>query len=234
MAKFNSHVFSTIRGSIAGINYTANQFQQNVARRKISPVNPNTSYQSAIRSAFAGAETLWQNLSDSQRDQWNDYAIALGFSGPLGPYTVPGRQVFIGNIGTATYWQGRGSAIAAIAGTPPAIPGFLDLDNVQPITFAGAAETGISVSCVYNGTEDVEVMMQRSASYNPSRYRSKGPFSSATMGFLSIDAPASGFLEFDGLAEDYVYFVQVRAITKSAPFRMSAKYFVRCIAETNV
>lgn len=234
MAKFNSHLVSTIRGSVAGINYTSNQFQQNVARRRISPVNPNTTYQSNVRSAFAGAETLWQNLSDSQRDAWNDYASELGFTGPLGPYTVPGRQVFIGNIGTATYWKQRGAAIAAIVGTPPVIPGFLDLDDVAPIAFVGAAETGISVSCVYNGTEDVEIMMQRSVAYNPSRYRFKGPFSSATMDFLSIAAPASGFLEFDGLAEDYIYFVLVRAITKEAPFRMSAKYFIRCIAETNV
>jgi len=187
-----------------------------------------------MRSAFAGAETLWQSLTDVQRTAWNDYAATLSFTGPLGAYTVPGRQVFIGNMGTAGYWKARGAGIGALTPTAPTIPGFLDLDNVTEGLYTTAASTGIAFDATYNGAEDLEIMAQRSVAYNPSRNRFKGPYASATMDFTSLVAPQTVTGEFTGLSEDYIYFILVRAITGDAPFRLSAKYYLRTTAITNV
>jgi hypothetical protein len=49
MAKFTSHLFSTMAGKVAGIVYFANQWHQINARAATHPVNPNTLYQTMVR-----------------------------------------------------------------------------------------------------------------------------------------------------------------------------------------
>ncbi|MCG8431025.1 MAG: hypothetical protein MJA29_07620, partial [Candidatus Omnitrophica bacterium] len=169
MAKANSHTLSNIRGSVGGLTYTANQFQTIVMRTRAAPTNPKTDFQTEVRSAFSGAETLWKGLSGSQRAQWNDYADTLTFTGPLGTYKLPGRQVFMGIFTCATYWKQRGGAIGALDPTPPVIPGFLDIDNVHTSSFTAPGATGVALQFEYSGAEDIETYCIRSIGYNGSR-----------------------------------------------------------------
>lgn len=234
MAKFLSQVYTVIRGSVGGITYTANQFQALIARARVSPVNPNTVRQTLIRSAFSGAEQLWQNLTDLARQGWEDYADTLVFTGPTGNYSVPGRQVFVGNIATAIYLNGVLGSPVAIVTTPPVIPGFLNLDAVNSTTFITPASTGIALTATQNGAEDVVLYAGRSFAFNPSRNRFKGPMLSQTLASVTIAAPGSAILAFAGLAVDMIYFTNPRGITAQAPFRQSAPFFLRHIAETNI
>lgn len=230
--KFLSQVYTVARGSVGGITYTANQFQALIARARVSPVNPNTVRQTMIRSAFSGAEQLWQNLTDTVRQGWEDYADTLIFSGPTGTYTVPGRQVFVGNIATALYLNAVLGVPALIVTNAPTIPGFLDLENVQTSAPLGPAVTGIGLTADQNGAEDVVIYAARSFAFNPSRNRFKGPMLSHTLDSVTIAAPGTGILDFVGLTVDAIYFTNPRGLTAQAPFRQSAPFFLRHVAET--
>lgn len=230
MAKFNSPVYSTIRGSVGGLTYSANQFQSLIVRQRVSPVNPNTTQQSNVRSAFAGAETLWQGLSDSERSAWDDYASSLIFTGPLGTYTVPGRQVCIGNVGNALYLQTRGLALGTVDASPPLIPGFLDIADVDASTPASPSIIGIALTFTYTGSEDAFGYAVRSAAFSAARYSPKCPYNSSTLAGTAVTPPASGLIEFTGLGDGQIYFMKFRAITENPPFRLSALYYVRMAA----
>lgn len=230
MAKFLSQVYTTIRGSVGGITYTANQFQALVARARVSPTDPQSTFQSQMRSAFAGAEQLWQNLTAAQRTGWQDYASSLVHTGPTGTYFVPGRQVFIGIMSTAIYLKNRGASIGALTGTPPTIPGFLDVDNVTTATPSVAGDTSVSFGMTFNGVEDVVAYAYRSPAQNQSRNSYKRAYSSSTLNAIDIVAPASIIGNFLGLTADLAYFMKIRAITAQAPYRQSATYYLRQVA----
>lgn len=233
MAKILSSVWSVIRGSIGGTTYSANQFHQIIARARTAPVNPNTSKQTAARSAFSGAVQLWNTLSIADRQGWEDYADTLVYVGPLGPITVPGRDVFIGNLQVALFLNGQVGFPAVIDTTPPVIPGFLNIENVLPIPFTPIMATGVSFSFTQNGVEDVIGYSLRSFMFGNSRNRFKGPFLSNTLQQVTVVAPGSGVMDFEGLVEDGKYFMNPRFITLVAPFRLSARFFLDAIAVTN-
>lgn len=233
MAKFLSQVYSTIRGSVGGVTYTANQFQALIARARVSPVNPNTTLQSGIRSAFSGAQTLYAALSLTQRQAWDDYASSLVFTGPTGTYTVPGRQVCIGNVATALYLKAQGLSLGTPDATPPTILGFLDIDDVSVGTFGTAMETGIAVDATYSGTEDIVIYAKRSQAFEQTRNNFKGPFRAYTLAGTSLTPPSTANLPFNGLTVDLAYFTETRAITENPPHRLSAKFYLRHTAVTN-
>lgn len=233
MAKFLSQVYTTIRGSVGGITYTANQFQPLIARARVAPVNPNTSYQSMIRSAFAGAANMWRNVTDAVREAWDDYAKTCIYEGPMGTYTIPGRQMFIGNIGTALYQLARGNIAGPISGTAPVMPGFFDVTQVAPGTYVGPG-TGIAFVMTYMGTETWIGYGARSFAFDPTRYRFKGPFLSAKLDFVQQPGAGSILVEFDNLVADMIYFTNPRAMTAVDPFRMSPPYYLRHTAITVV
>ena len=234
MAKILSQLGSVIRGSIGGITFSANQFHQIIARAKTAPVNPNTSKQSAIRSAFSGAVSLWSSASSALRQQWNDYAATLVFDGPLGAYSVPGRDVFIANISVALYLQSQTGTPAVVDTTAPTFPGFLNIQNVTPASFTVPASTGVSFSFTQSAAEDVIGYAERSFAFGQSRERFKGPFLSNTLDSVTVVGPGSGIMDFSGLTVDLKYFMNPRFITALAPFRLSSRFYVDSIAVTVV
>ncbi len=234
MAKFLSQIYTVIRGSVGGITYTANQFAGLIARAKTAPVNPNTSKQTAIRSAFANASTLWVQLSQIERDLWNDYADTLVYQGPLGSYSVPGRLVFIGNLATAQFLNDEIGQPAVVLTTPPPTGGFLNVGGVLPEDYSGVAATGIQLR--YQNDEAVGIVgyVERSFAFNGARNRFKGPFLSDTLVGETIIAGAAGSISFIGLVEAAIYFTRPRFISAAAPFKMSAPSFLRHIANTTI
>ena len=55
-----------IGGSVASRNTFGAYF-----RNKVTPVNPQTESQSAVRAVFADISQAWRDLSEAQRDEWN-------------------------------------------------------------------------------------------------------------------------------------------------------------------
>lgn len=229
MARLLSIVASIIRGSTGGLTYSANQFHQIIVRARTSPVNPNTTNQTTIRSAFNVASQAWKVMATPVRLAWEEYADSLTYEGPLGPYTMPGRQVCIGNLALAGYIASRELYALVPSVAAPIVPGFLDIGNIVWAP-AGAGETGFIVSVENPNLFDVVVFAQRSIAFGTSRYRFKGPYLSDTDMAQKILSQTTGPLEFYDLTKDAIYFVHLRAITEAGPYKISTDYFLRCIS----
>lgn len=233
MAKMLSHLMSVMRGSVGGITYSANQFAQIIAKTRTSPVNPNTNRQTQIRTAFADAGVLWEQQGDVVRQGWDDYARTCHYEGPLGSYTVPGRQMFIACIGTASYLKNdRGLTLGAISTDPPIIPGWLSIHN-PGVTVPIPGETGYAITGGNNNVESIIAYAFRSFAYPASRYRNKGPFLTETLDEAGPLAPPGSFtIPFYGLSPLLVYFNVLRFISSEPPFRISEAVYLRAIATT--
>lgn len=229
MAKFLSHVYTIIRGSVGGITYTANQFGQLIARARTSPVNPQTNNQTLIRSAFTQGSGFWKQLTDAQRSGWNAYAQTLEYQSPLGPYNVPGRNVFIAMSAIVGYVNLREPGTLTVSLSPPSVGGFLDVGDIH-VDDTSAGETGFAVSVSNFTGEDVVVYMERSIGFNASRVSPPSKFDSSTFVLDTVSASTSALIEFNDLVEDAVYFVKLRAVSAQGAFRFSSESVLRAVA----
>lgn len=230
MARCLSHVWSIARGSVAGITYTANQWHQIIMRARTSPVQPNTNNQSTMRAAFAACSALWLGLSSAIRSDWNIYSQTCVFSGPLGSYSVPGRQMFTAVISLGNYIVQKGLLVGMTIGTSaPVIPGFYNVGSVSE-GISLVPQTGICVDVNNQGGETIAVFAQRSGPFNATRLRYKGPWDTSTDQCISLATATVGKVLFAGLTVGKVYFVRVKCMTKAAPHRMSTEYMLRCTA----
>lgn len=228
-----SHVWSIARGSVAGITYSANQWHQIIARARTSPVQPNTNLQSTMRAAFSYAQVQWLALSDAQRLAWGAYALTCVYSGPMGNYTIPGRQMFTSCISLANYINTRGLLAMILGFNSPIIPGFLNLSNVKE-GLAIVPQTGICVDVENNTGETLAIFAQRSVAFNSSRMRYKGQWANDSEQAISLATATAGKINFSGLTVGKIYFVRIRGVSKQSPHRISAEYIVRCTAVTTV
>jgi len=229
MARMLSHIGSVIRGSVGGLTYLANPYHQIVTRFRTCPCNPHTTDQGIIRSSFAMACSEWNLALDTVRAGWNEYAETLSFSGPLGPYSVPGRNIFIANYGTARYLLGKGITTVIPGTSPPVIPGFIGMSMISyglPTT-----GTGFKLSGYIPEEGDWMVYAYRSRPFSGSRYRFNGPFNSDSIKNVVGEDPSSWIIEFTDLTKDNIYFVKLRAISHKAPHRLSQEFIIRCIAD---
>jgi len=230
MAKFLSQVYTAIRGSVGGVTYTANQWHPLISRARVSPVNPATPNQGAIRSSLAQASGAWKQLTQAARDLWDAYADTCEYTGPLGVYKIPGRQMFVACIALAQYINVRGLYTLTVTPTPPTIPGFYSPGPIIPAA-PSSVGTGVALSITNTTGIDGIALVERSIAFNGTRNRYKGPFLSATAQVVAIPSGVSTNIEFLGLEEDYVYFMRLRMLTDAAPFRNSAEYIFRGVAE---
>lgn len=228
--KIVSPIASIARGSMAGITATANQFQQIVFRQRTAPVQPNTIWQTKIRTAFATAQTTWDGLTPAQRQAWDDYADSLTFTGPTGDYKVPGRQIFLANFGWAGYLAERDVPGQTLLQNAPELTGFASIQNLNVDT-GHASGTGYRVTGHNNNDENITVAVMNSRNFNVSRLRYKGPFK-ADIIFSASVLPATSFdIEILNLIAGSKYFCSVRAITLENGHRLSAKFYLNEIAE---
>jgi hypothetical protein len=216
-----SHIASKMRGSVGGITYLSNQYHQIVARVRTTPTNPMTSHQTTARSAFAGAATAWKMATQIVRDGWEVYAQSLHYPGPLGPYTVPGRQVFTSLYQLIGYIVARGLATIAPVwvDTAPVIGGFLNISDIVEVAPTGPG-TGIAVSITNLDST--------------TRLTYKGPWLTNTPMTVAklCAAITSTKIEFMTLVAGKIYFLRIRMISNVAPFKLGPEYILRCTAVT--
>ncbi len=84
LIKFGPMVVAA-RGTVAGITFSANKggpYAKGWARGG----NPQTEAQSSQRINFSGFAALWRELTQAERDDWDDYGAATpqGLTNPLG------------------------------------------------------------------------------------------------------------------------------------------------------
>jgi hypothetical protein len=63
-------MIADMRGKINGTVHSRNRAGAYM-RNKVTPVNPQTSYQSAVRNRLTGRAQAWRGLTQAQRDAWN-------------------------------------------------------------------------------------------------------------------------------------------------------------------
>ena len=66
-------IVTDIRGSIDSVTYSRSKYGA-YARKKVTPVNPNTSKQSFARSAFGAASSMFRSLGTATIAAWNAVA----------------------------------------------------------------------------------------------------------------------------------------------------------------
>jgi hypothetical protein len=109
-------------GSQAGTTSSRNRFGQ-YRRTRATPVNPNSTRQSLVRSRLSSLSEAWRGLTTGQRDAWDAIAAGLPLTDSLGQTVFPtGHQRFVGtnlfrlNVGLATI--GNAPPLPAPTATP--------------------------------------------------------------------------------------------------------------------
>ncbi len=92
---FTSPVYSQASGSIAGITYSHNRGGM-YTRARVTPTDPSTERQQAMRTAMATLAAYWGNtLTPAQRAGWNLYGANVPWLNPLGQTIfLTGQQHF--------------------------------------------------------------------------------------------------------------------------------------------
>ncbi|MCK5614530.1 hypothetical protein KAR91_72365 [Candidatus Pacearchaeota archaeon] len=79
-----SAIVNQASGSVGGVTFARNRFGQ-YARAKITPVNPNSSGQVAVRASIAFLADRWSSvLTAAQRTAWNLYGSSVDMTNRLG------------------------------------------------------------------------------------------------------------------------------------------------------
>lgn len=92
-----------IGGHVASKNRSGSYF-----RTKVTPVNPQTSFQNAVRSRLANFSAEWRTLTQAQRDAWNAAVVNFSQTNIFGDGVNPtGKNLYtalngnLSNIGEA-------------------------------------------------------------------------------------------------------------------------------------
>lgn len=179
MARALSHLHSLIRGSVGGLTYFSNQFHQICMRQRTAPVQPNTPFQTGIRTAFNAAEAAWESLSEQARTDWADYAATCVYPGPAGDYTVPGRQLMIGTLALAFYADGIQPEEFVVHASAPIIAGWFNPASIHVGIYVGETQ-GIAVVISNQTGREAVAVVDVSIAFNLTRNRYKGPWQSAS------------------------------------------------------
>lgn len=230
MARALSQVYTIIRGSVGGLTYLANQFHQIVVRARTAPVNPATSQQTIIRSAFSAAAQAWKEATPAERISWGTYAHSCIFTGPLGDYTIPGRSIMMAGFTAATYLNETGLIVNTPADTPPIQTGFANFGTIKTIPPVVPSSTGIGISIGNPNPSDLGVLLNVSLGFHPSRNFYKGPWDLSLLDGLSIAPTTTGTIEISGLETGLKYFFRLKGVEIDGPHRITTEYFGSAIA----
>lgn len=154
------------RGKLGGHVFTKARSGATV-RTKVSPTNPKTSAQGAVRSTFGALSQSWRNLSEEQRIAWNNKAATVGKTNIFGDSYFPsGKNLYVA-INTNILNAG-GSAVTS----PPADIALPDVlfNGISFDALAGTLE--VSLQSLTNPTGNTALVFC-------SPYLSKGVFNAS-------------------------------------------------------
>ena len=95
LIKFGAWIVDA-RGKVSGTVFTKGRSGA-VARNKVTPVNPRTSRQSAVRAALGSLSQAWRTLTQAQRDAWNGAVSTFSRTNIFGDTVNPtGKNLYVG------------------------------------------------------------------------------------------------------------------------------------------
>lgn len=234
MARMLSQIATVIRGSVGGITYTANQFHAIIMRARVSPVQPNTTAQQLARLALSTAQGTWLTLTQVVRDAWETYSRNLFRSGPVGTYTVPGRQSFIAGRALQNYVNDRGLAVPNFDTSAPPVFGGFYLPERIVTALPPALQTGVAISYTSEALVDALVMVQIAGPFPETVRRYKGPWNTGQEQAQIVVMATSALISFDGLTVGDIFFMRVSSVADAASPRSAAPVILRMAAIVGV
>jgi hypothetical protein len=229
MAKILSHVWSSISGSVGGITYFNGPHASIIARARVNPVQPGSTFQSQIKAAMNSANIQWELLTAPEQFLWQAYALTVTFQGKQGNYQVTGRTLFIAGKILQQYGFIRGLYTPVVINTAPATTGFL-LPSGFTLAPSVAVGIGFSISFDADLDDDTAFFTQISGAFSKERHFWKGPWQTRDDKVTVVAAAAAGGLDYLNLTLGAVYFVRVKAVADDASPRISQEWFGRVIA----
>ena len=224
MAKILSHVWSSISGSVGGITYLNGPHAAIIARARVTPVQPGSTFQSQMRASMNGASAGWEFLSEAIQILWQAYAETCTFQGKQGNYTVTGRSLYMAGRSLQLYCALRGLYVPNVVGTAPITNGFLlpsGFDIVPPV----GVGTGIHIRFNADLQDDTAFFTQISGQKEVTRNFWKGPWQTRDDKVTVVAAGAAGGVDYLNLSDTKRYFVRVKAVSDDAPARISQEWF---------
>ncbi len=149
----------SINKQAGGHTFTKN----NVVRRRVVPTNPQTAAQSLVRNAFNFLTTAWSNLTETQRQQWEDarndpyWLIPDPLTG-VGRKANSGKSLFIlvnFNLLQANDNLGAPSVVT----TSPSVSEPNDVISIDSVVADASSDT---LTVTYTKTGSDEVILVRS------------------------------------------------------------------------
>jgi hypothetical protein len=127
-------------GSVAGVTSSRNRFGQYKRTRAI-PVNPASSFQTAVRARMQTNADAWKALTSTQRIGWNDFGLNFARTDSLGQvYNLTGFQAYV-SVNNNRLAAGDAVLSDAPVYAPPA-----------PLTLITPTATSASLSLAYTPT----------------------------------------------------------------------------------
>lgn len=187
MASFRWGAGGQIVGALGATVFQRGRYG-GVARNRSVPVNPNTPRQVRARAAMSWCSDQWLQMSDAQRQAWNDYAAILAWLNRFGDtVNLPGKQHFLRRA-TLQY------SVQAILGLPinidlsaPSGPGIPPTPTAVIVADNSAGSIEIASMNITPAAGDT-VVFEWVYNVSPLRNYYKGPFkfTSVSVGVITF------------------------------------------------
>jgi len=217
MAKIKySALVSDMRNKLNGSVMSKNRFGSYV-RNKVTPVNPQSSFQQTARQALGVFSSQWNGLTDAQREGWNALAGQLPFTDIFGDQKfLTGQNMFVklnANL------QKIGEASVSAAPAPVSIPSGI-VSSVTVEETSGAlvtADLTMSIASMPSGFQAViyaTPAVRPGRSYVKNQFRQIGAVDTITTSV--IDALALWNARFGSVTAGDKIFFRVALISESS------------------
>lgn len=178
-----SHTWSTARGKVGGLVYSATPDHPIVARQYVIPVNKQTTMQTYVREAFGAAVYAWNNITAAKRELWR---LWVGVDATFGQ----ARRAFIRQYAFAQGLKNKAVLDApGIYTDPPSLQGD-PMIQATAIAYGGTVgTTGVSFNLYNPALLPVSCQIIPSSQQQPARNYWNGPFYSPKT-TIEADIPA--------------------------------------------
>lgn len=220
--------------SVGGVTYLRNRYCQIVARERVVPTNPNTSYQQTVRANLSAAVSAWKSLSNEQRNSWESFASATPWQNSLGdPQPLTGQAIYI-SIRLANIYADP-TLPSSTWDQPPNIPGLLS----QPYVSYQLCDPSIPPSygqkiVIHNlsAIHTVKFSIFFAGPFSPSINWYKGPYDPTQHTLSKSTPPGQTYLYVRcDLIQDQKYFLKIRSLLSPAHNNISTETYTSFIAQ---
>lgn len=179
-------------------------------RTKVTPVNPATSFQAAVRSFFASLSQAWRSLTSSQRDAWNSAVSNFATSDIFGDLRNPTGKNLYQRLNTNLNTVGASSI-----STPPLPVGGGEVADftLTVAETAGVFDVVLGASAVPTGKAwvvEATPAITPGKSFVKNQYRVLTTFPATTTGTQHLASTYAA--RFGAPVQGQQYFVRIKSV----------------------